>query len=113
MNDNEFKYLIFLNNIIFFVIFSDSERIQMIQNLNHVPDCRDQGCEVTGCLKIKNLIQHYKICEIKTGGVCRVCKLFLNCHFAHLQICQNNECLLQNCVKLREIRKQKAQQLKR
>lgn len=78
-----------------------------LSSLIHAISCRDgPACNANGCLKMKRVVEHTKICPRKTYGGCTICKqlIALCCH--HSKSCRQSVCHVPFC----RILKRKLQQ---
>lgn len=46
------------------------------QGLAHATQCRDDGCQLPICLKMKRIMQHLDLCQRKARGGCPICTQF-------------------------------------
>lgn len=72
-----------------------------IESLTHACQCRDVQCEIPSCLKLKEILEHTKGCELKVNGECRMCKqlIALCCH--HAKNCEDSCCEVPFCPNIK------------
>ncbi|GLH03364.1 CREB binding protein [Gryllus bimaculatus] len=81
-----------------------------IQSLNHACQCHEANCTVSGCIQMKRVIEHTKICGCRNSADgCEICKqlIALMCH--HAKACQETKCTVPFCLNTKH--KLKQQQL--
>jgi len=81
-----------------------------IQLIEHASRCQSTSCSSTNCAKMKNYLQHARICKTKVQGGCRICKRIWTLLRIHAQKCKEAVCPIPQCMvireKMRELQKQ-------
>ncbi|KAL3915000.1 MAG: hypothetical protein SGILL_005848, partial [Bacillariaceae sp.] len=81
-----------------------------IQLIEHASRCTSSSCSSTNCAKMKNYLQHARICKTKYQGGCRICKRIWTLLRIHAQKCKDAVCPIPQCMtireKMRELQKQ-------
>ncbi|KAG7373114.1 histone acetylation domain containing protein [Nitzschia inconspicua] len=81
-----------------------------IQLIEHASRCTSTSCSSTNCAKMKNYLQHARICKTKVQGGCRICKRIWTLLRIHAQKCKDAVCPIPQCMvireKMRELQKQ-------
>jgi E1A/CREB-binding protein len=79
--------------------------------LLHASSCNDPKCPSANCAKMKGLMKHGGNCQIKSSGGCPVCKRIWALLQLHARQCKAVNCLVPNCMAIRErVRQLKNQQ---
>lgn len=70
-----------------------------LNSLIHTLQCREgESCRTHGCLKMKRVIEHTKICPKKNNSPrCTICTQLMSLCFYHSKICRANACLVPFC----------------
>jgi E1A/CREB-binding protein len=81
-----------------------------IQLIEHASRCTSTACSSTNCVKMKNYLQHARVCKVKYQGGCRICKRIWTLLRIHAQKCKEPVCPIPQCMtireKMRELQKQ-------
>jgi E1A/CREB-binding protein len=81
-----------------------------IQLIEHASRCTSPSCSSTNCAKMKNYLQHARVCKTKVQGGCRICKRIWTLLRIHAQKCKDAVCPIPQCMvireKMRELQKQ-------
>lgn len=77
-----------------------------IVSLTHACRCQDKQCCQSSCLKIKRIVEHAKICTRKHTGDCQVCKKLITLCYYHAKYCNETNCLVPLCSKIKQTQKQ-------
>jgi E1A/CREB-binding protein len=81
-----------------------------IQLIEHASRCTSTSCSSTNCAKMKNYLQHAKMCRVKVQGGCRICKRIWTLLRIHAQKCKDPNCPIPQCNairdKMRQLQKQ-------
>lgn len=81
-----------------------------IQLIEHASRCNSTTCSSSNCAKMKNYLQHAKVCKTKVQGGCRICKRIWTLLRIHAQKCKDAVCPIPQCMiireKMRELQKQ-------
>ena len=79
--------------------------------LQHAATCNSAKCPSANCTKMKGLLKHGAQCQIKATGGCNVCKRIWALLQIHARQCKLKNCLVPNCMAIRErVRQLKKQQ---
>ncbi len=70
--------------------------------LLHASTCRSAQCTSANCAKMKGLLKHGAGCKIKANGGCNVCKRIWALLQIHARQCKTDNCLVPNCLAIRE-----------
>ncbi len=70
--------------------------------LLHASTCRSAQCTSANCAKMKGLLKHGAGCKIKANGGCNVCKRIWALLQIHARQCKTVNCLVPNCLAIRE-----------
>ncbi|CAK6432096.1 unnamed protein product [Pipistrellus nathusii] len=84
-----------------------------IQSLRHARQCRNAGCPLPTCLKMKRVMEHTKACQRKNNGGCGVCKQFIALCCYHAKHCQENPCPVPYCLNIKQKLRQQEIQYRR
>lgn len=88
---------------------TDEERVQRQRNLmlhiqliEHASRCNSKSCTSTNCAKMKDYLQHARVCRVKVQGGCRICKRIWTLLRIHAQKCKDSNCPIPQCNAIRE-----------
>lgn len=70
--------------------------------LVHASQCRDPMCTQPGCIKIKIVLRHFKICWLRASVGCALCKAFLLLCYSHAKSCTDEKCLVLLCARIKK-----------
>ncbi|CAB9517362.1 Probable histone acetyltransferase HAC-like 1 [Seminavis robusta] len=73
-----------------------------IQLIEHASRCKNQQCSSSNCAKMKNYLQHARLCKIKVQGGCKICKRIWTLLRIHAQKCKESVCPIPQCMAIRE-----------
>ena len=73
------------------------------KELDHASKCLRDHCQYSGCLKMKKVWKHFKICQQRTNkdAKCKVCD---NVHALlnyHAKVCENGSCSIVHCQEIK------------
>lgn len=72
---------------------------KLIQALSHACKCRNAGCEIPACLKMKRVVGHTRLCKLKAMGGCSICKQLCNLCIVHAKLCREGAaCTVSFCA---------------
>ena len=73
-----------------------------IRLLEHAAQCVSQTCPSNNCLRMKNYLDHTRLCSVKaSGGVCRICRRVVTLLRLHAVTCRQRQCLVPKCRAIR------------
>lgn len=73
-----------------------------IQLIEHASRCTSKACTSSNCAKMKNYLLHSRVCRVKAGGGCRICKRIWTLLRIHAQKCKDRNCPIPQCNAIRE-----------
>jgi E1A/CREB-binding protein len=73
-----------------------------IQLIEHASHCDSSKCASTNCAKMKQYLQHARICKVKVQGGCKICKRIWTLLRIHAQKCKEPNCPIPQCTAIRE-----------
>ena len=73
-----------------------------IQLIEHAAKCTSKSCTSTNCAKMKQYLQHARVCKVKVNGGCRICKRIWTLLRIHAQKCKDPRCPIPQCTAIRE-----------
>jgi E1A/CREB-binding protein len=82
-----------------------------ILSLVHACQCRDANCRLASCQRMKRVVQHVKLCKVKSNGNCPICKQYIALCFHHAKYCTEAKCPVLFCPNMKhKIKQQQLQQ---
>ncbi|GFS43104.1 hypothetical protein TNIN_14971 [Trichonephila inaurata madagascariensis] len=69
-----------------------------IRKLVHASDCRETNCLLRCCQKLKEIVQHDKVCD-----GCQLCRRFVALCYTHAKQCKETKCPVPHCVSTKQI----------
>jgi len=73
-----------------------------IQLIEHASRCKNAQCSSSNCAKMKNYLQHARMCKTKVQGGCKICKRIWTLLRIHAQKCKESVCPIPQCMAIRE-----------
>jgi E1A/CREB-binding protein len=73
-----------------------------IQLIEHAARCTSKTCNSSNCVKMKNYLNHSKVCRVKASGGCKICKRIWTLLRIHAQKCKDRNCPIPQCLAIRE-----------
>jgi E1A/CREB-binding protein len=73
-----------------------------IQLIEHASRCNSTSCSSTNCAKMKQYLQHARVCKTKVQGGCKICKRIWTLLRIHAQKCKDPVCPIPQCTAIRE-----------
>lgn len=67
-----------------------------VGDLAHACKCLDKNCQLSGCVRMKQVMRHIRTCQIK-GMNCVICKKLAGLCFYHAKRCQKTICDVPVC----------------
>lgn len=66
----------------------ESSMKKCIEALIHACLCRDRGCQIFECMRMKRVVTHFKVCAVRTHGTCPICKQLISVCWHHARNCR-------------------------
>ncbi|KAK4367669.1 hypothetical protein RND71_011461 [Anisodus tanguticus] len=80
-------------------------QIKLMSVLVHASQCRatpSNPCSYSACLKIRQLFQHAKRCNVRVPGGCEFCRRTWSLLHFHSKTCQDISCLVPRCKDIKK-----------